>query len=219
MMNKNIRASTLLIFDFDGTISRLDIFKILILLRAVQPSSWCCVFKSICIYWNSNNLTLRQSLFSYLWPNSNTRLEFFENFFKKFLVRILIRKSMIDLMKKSIDKQQLLILSANEIEVIEAFLRSYFPTEGVFIDIIATNSLAGDKPYKGSVKLLKYKSFLARTKKSQPTEMHCFFDMRSDFLLAKNSDVAINLNILHKWIGINKKFGFLTLKEYKARWG
>ena len=217
-MNKDIRASTLLIFDFDGTITRFDIFKILVLFRVVQPSSWSRVFKSIFIYWSSKNLTFRQSLFSCLWPNSNTRLDFLESFFKQFFIGFLIRKSMVDLIKKSLDQQQVLILSANEIEVIEAFLRSYFPIEGDFIDIIATNSLVGEKPYKGRMKLLKYKSYIARNTRPMPKEMHCFFDMRSDFLLAKYSDVAINLNIFHEWLGINKKLGFITLKEYRARW-
>ena len=214
-MKRNIDSPSVLVFDFDGTITRLDIFKIIIVLKIIQPSSWPSIKRTFQNYWKSERLTLRQSLYSVLWHNSKERLAFFDRFFNYPFTRLLLRKSMIDLIRKSVGEKKVLILSANEREIISAFVSSFFPDSRESIDIIATDSLRGEKPIKGKLKATKYRLFMKQHLNGfDSKKMHCFFDSKTDFLLAKQSHLGINLNKCHAKIGINKKLGFITFKEY-----
>ena len=218
-MKHDVIAPAIMVFDFDGTITRIDIFKLLIFIRCLQPNSWRLIIKALIEFRKENSLSLRQSLYRYLWPTKKARLMFFDRFFQCKTASLLIRQHFIELINRSVGHKKILILSANEGEILRSFIDAYFPLFNSQIDLIATNSLTNEKPYKGRLKVQKYRSYLqGLSLKTAPIIMHSFFDSKTDFLLAKQSNIAVNLNKCHDWFGVNVSLGFITISEYNNRY-
>ena len=217
-MKKKTQSPELLIFDFDGTISHFDIFKLIILIRCINPSSWPSIIKSFFLWARDKDLTIRQALYRNLWKNQHIRLTFFEELFRRKSSNLLFRKSMLELISAEARHVKVLVLSANEKEVIDSFLKIYFPSEMHLIDVIATNSLMAEEPIKGCLKVSQYENYLKENKILKFPIVHSFFDTRSDFAMANCSTVAINLNLRHRLTGVNRKYGYITLGQYLSDW-
>ena len=209
------KRKEILVFDFDGTILRIDCFKMIILLRCLNPVTWKTLLKSLNIYFREEGTYLRKVLYKNLWYSKSHRTSWICKFFKNKMFDIFIRRRCLDLLRHSTKIKHVLILSANEEEIIKEFIKQFCDKEEQYIDVIATNSLQDEDPIKGSRKVKKYLEYLTKQKLNKEYAiMHSFFDSRSDFELAQLSDVPVSFNWLHEIIGLSKKYGFITFNNY-----
>ena len=90
----------IIVFDFDGTLTYFDTFKLLIILRAIYPKYWKSLFVELLKFFKyRDKQKFRVKLQEILWNDKLNRELFFNKIFNSIFFKFLIRKSELEYCK------------------------------------------------------------------------------------------------------------------------
>tara|TARA_B100001250_G_C19803016_1_gene791976 strand:- start:849 stop:1517 length:669 start_codon:yes stop_codon:yes gene_type:complete len=190
-MKKNKK---LMVFDFDGTITLVDTFKLMIIIRTVSsPKYWKSLFFIILKFFkHRDKLKFRVELQKTLWNKKVERKIFFKKIFKNKFFKTLIRNKVLDYCKLASKTQSVLFLTANEKSIVKAFLKIYLDINNKKISVIGSNFNKDNyKIIKGIEKLKSLKKYLYKSNFKNKYIIYNFFDSNSDLHLTQICDYNI----------------------------
>ena len=196
---------TLYVFDFDGTITYVDTFKIFLILRLLNPKYWIKTFLEICKLISYRNISMfRFKIQKIIWMEESDRLSFFNKIITSKFFKFLIRKDVFKYLNSLLNDNKVILITANEISLVNSFIKIFLTKKMDRIHLIGSNfEIDNSKIIKGKEKLLELKNYLKKTNNNSQ-KIISFFDSRSDM---KMSEVT-NTNVV---VG---KFNYLLIKIF-----
>ena len=197
---------TLYVFDFDGTITYVDTFKIFLILRLLNPKYWIKTFLEICKLITYRNISMfRFRIQKIIWMEECDRLSFFNKIIESKFFTFLIRKDVFEYLNKLLNDNKVILITANEISLVNSFVKIFLGKKMDRIHLIGSNfEIDNSKIIKGKEKLKELEKYLKKT--NNYSKIISFFDSRSDLKMSK----VTNTNVV---VG---KFNYLLIKLFYA---
>ena len=197
---------TLYVFDFDGTITYVDTFKIFLILRLLNPKYWIKTFLEICKLITYRNISMfRFRIQKIIWMEECDRLSFFNKIIESKFFKLLIREDVFEFLNKLLNDNKVILITANEISLVNSFIKIFLGKKMDRIHLIGSNfEIDNSKIIKGKEKLKELEKYLKKT--NNKSKIISFFDSRSDLNMSK----VTNTNVV---VG---KFNYLLIKLFYA---
>lgn len=186
-----MKKKKIIVFDFDGTLTYVDTFKLIVILRAISPKYWKSLLIEFLRYFkHKDKLEFRVKIQEILWSDKLNSELFFKKIFNSIFFKLLIRKQVLDYCVSLSKTNTTLFLTANEKNIIEVFLKIHVGLNNPNISIIGSDFKKDKfKINKGIEKLNSLKLFLSKINYNYT--IYNFFDSYSDLHLAKICDFNI----------------------------
>ena len=196
---------TLYVFDFDGTITYVDTFKIFLILRLLNPKYWIKTFLEICKLMTYRNISMfRFRIQKIIWMEECDRLSFFNKIIESKFFKFLIRKDVFEYLNKLLNDNKVILITANEISLVNSFIKIFLGKKMDRIHLIGSNfENDNSKIVKGKEKLKELEKYLKKT--NNKSKIISFFDSKSDMYISKLSSLNVVVGKLN-YIYIKKTY-------------
>ena len=135
----NSSKSKLYVFDFDGTITYFDTFRLFLLIRMSSTKYWKEISIELLRFLkHKDKYDFRVKLQEIVWNDPEERGIFFKRIIKSNFFRLIIRDDVFTFFKKIVKKNKVLVITANEKSLVKTFLDYYFVDDVINIDIIGS---------------------------------------------------------------------------------
>ena len=190
---ENHTLKKLFVIDFDGTITKVDTLRLVIFLRCLKPKYWMKLVRLIAKRAVNSNVDLRLELQRVLWCNMQDRVNFFCWIFGSQYFAPFINQRLLELLETQVVDNKVLILTANELDLVHCFFKCRMPQYISKIDFLGADYLLGGPPMKGISKRIALQKYIKDQNLPLTIKKHCFFDSISDLELAEICDIKIGI--------------------------